>query len=82
MASLGGPRGLASQLEILIRRDLTRFAPLPKQSEEKANAYGIPSVPVIAVNGRYLIAGGGSSQKLFANADLVIVKVRAEATGK
>lgn len=64
MAGLGEPRGLASQLEILIRRDLIRFAPLPKQSEEKANAYGIPSVPVIAVNGRYLIAVGGSPEAL------------------
>jgi protein dithiol oxidoreductase (disulfide-forming) len=51
-------------------------------AEEKAAAHQVESVPLIVVNGRYMMNGAVPPRQLFANADLVIAKARAEAARK
>jgi protein dithiol oxidoreductase (disulfide-forming) len=51
-------------------------------AEEKTAAHKVESVPLIVVNGRYVMNGAVGPQQLFANTDLVIAKARAEAARK
>ena len=49
-------------------------------AEEKAAAHQVESVPLIVVNGRYIMNGAVPPRQLFENTNRVIAKVRAEGT--
>jgi len=51
-------------------------------AEERAIAHQVERVPLIVVNGRYMMNGAVPPQQLFANTDLVIARARAEAAPK
>jgi len=51
-------------------------------AEERAVAHKVESVPLIVVNGRYMMNGAVPPSQLFANTDLVIARARMEATRK
>ena len=51
-------------------------------AEQRAAAHRVESVPLLVVNGRYMMNGAVPPQQLFANTDLVIAKARAEAPRK
>ena len=47
-------------------------------AEERATAHQVERVPLIVVNGRYMMNGNVPPPQLFANTDLVIAKARLE----
>ena len=51
-------------------------------AEERAAAHQVENVPLLVVNGRYMMNGGVPPQQLFANTDRVIAKARAESARK
>ena len=48
-------------------------------AEERTAAHQVESVPLLVVNGRYVMNGAVPPAQLLANTDLVIAKARAEA---
>ena len=52
-----------------------------KRADQLAQAYKIPGVPAIAVDGKYLV-GGQSFGEVLASTDKLIAKARSEKSGK
>lgn len=55
---------------------------MARRADQLTASYKVPSVPALAIDGRYLMQDTVSHEQLLKNTDLVIAKVRAERAKK